>query len=166
MMMKNLSALIGWVLILIGLGIYLYGIYYAIFTPIQVFDMAGNLVQLKIPETLDTLTTTIGAILLTNLGAVLGISLSQPKSALANRTSFSKASLEISEPMNKREILQYIAVLIYLTVLFACFITWAFYSFQTSGEAKPIVSLVEQYGKTLIGVITAYIAFALGVTKT
>lgn len=164
-MIKQIPAIIGWLLLAIAFGIYLYGVYYAIFIPDPVYDNARKLIGYTIPEPLATLTTTIGAILLTNLGAVLGISVSQPESALAGKTLISRKIKEEPPPLTKRELIQFAAVLIYIVTLLACFITWAHASFRNEDDIKPVVPLVEQYGKTLIGVITAYIAFVLGVSR-
>ncbi len=68
-------------------------------------------------------------------------------------------------PLTKREMIQFAGVLIYIITLAACFIAWAFSSFRSEAHIQPVVPLVEQYGKTLIGVITAYIAFVLGVNR-
>ncbi|MEO6978242.1 MAG: hypothetical protein ABI113_07670, partial [Mucilaginibacter sp.] len=114
--MKNLSSIIGWFLLLIALGLYLYGIYFAIFTVPKKDDHV-------LPEILDTLTASIGAILLTNLGAVLGISITQPKSGLAAKALMAK--VELPDPMTRREIIQFTAVLVYLVTLVACFVAWA-----------------------------------------
>ena len=162
--MKQLPAIIGWTLLITALGLYLYGIYYAIFTPNEIKDKTGVITGYSIPEPLDTLVSTIGAILLTNLGAVLGISVSQPQSALAGKTLISAKTVE--SPMSKRELIQFIAVITYIVTLISCFITWAHYAFGKEPNTIHIVPLIQQYGKTLIGVITAYIAFVLGANKS
>lgn len=153
--MKNLSSIIGWFLLLIALGLYLYGIYFAIFTVPKKDDHV-------LPEILDTLTASIGAILLTNLGAVLGISITQPKSGLAAKALMAK--VELPDPMTRREIIQFTAVLVYLVTLVACFVAWAISGFNDKGE-NAVATLVSQNGKMLIGVISAYLAFALGVNQ-
>ncbi len=162
-MIKQIPAIIGWLLLAVAFGLYLFGIYYAIFIPDPVIQN-GIITGYSIPEPLDTLTTTIGAILLTNLGAVLGIAVSKPGSSLAGKTLIQKGA-EVPPPLTKREMIQFAGVLIYIITLAACFIAWAFSSFRSEAHIQPVVPLVEQYGKTLIGVITAYIAFVLGVNR-
>ena len=151
--MKNPSPLIGWFLLFIAVSLYLFGIYFAIF---NATPQAGG-TDVKLPDVFDTLTASIGAILLTNLGAVLGISVSQPNSGLAGKTLM--ASANVPAPMTQRETIQFIAVLVYLVALVACFIAWAVNSFREKPE--PIAALVSQNGKMLIGVISAYVAFVL-----
>ena len=155
--MKNLSSIIGWFLLLIALGLYLYGVFFAIKISLQA-NIGKEIPELH--EILDTLTATIGAILLTNFGAVLGISVTQPKSGLAGKMLINK--VELPDPMTRREIIQFFAVLVYLITLVACFITWAINSFHADDQAKPVATLVSQNGKMLIGVISAYVAFVLG----
>jgi len=163
--MKQLPSFIGWTLLVISLGMYCYGIYYAIFIPDAVTDSSGKIAGLTIPEPLDTLVAAISAILLTNLGAVLGISVTNPSSALAAKTLISKNMAEIPPPLSRRDIIQLTCVIIYIVVLLACFIKWAANTFQKPAEVKLVVPFVQQYGKTLIGVITAYLAFVLGTKK-
>lgn len=151
--MKQVPAIVGWLLLLIAFSLYVYGIYYAI------FNADCSLEACKIPEPLDTLTSTIGAILLTNLGAVLGISVAQPQSGLAAKTLFVK-QINIPPPLTKTEIIQYSAVILYLIVLIACFIKWATVGF--SSDPLKVVPLISQNAKTLLGVISAYVAFVLG----
>jgi hypothetical protein len=156
--MKNFSSIIGWFLLLIALGLYLYGVSAAIFNLnlIPQKNAAGGITGYMLPEILDTLTATIGAILLTNLGAVLGISVTQPQSGLAAKTLMTKVALP--NPITRREIIQLTAVLVYLVTLVACFIKWATNNFDNGNVA----TLVSQNGKMLIGVISAYVAFAVG----
>jgi hypothetical protein len=47
----------------------------------------------------------------------------------------------------------------------ACFITWAVNSFHDDKNITPVTALVSQNGKMLIGVVSAYTAFVLGVNK-
>ena len=159
--MKQLPAIIGWTLLFMAFAIYVYGISYAVFNPDEILDANKKLIGLSIPEPLDTLTATIGAMLLTNFGAVLGISISSQDSALAK--TIIQRNITVPVPLSKREAIQLMGVVIYLIVLIACFVKWAMCSFVKSTDIRPVVPLVQQYGKTLIGVITAYIAFILGI---
>ena len=155
---KN-PAITGWVLVIIAFSVYIYGIYFAIYTPLK----KGN--TLYIPEPLDSILSTIGAILLTNLGAVLGISVAKPSSGLARMTLIGNKDAAVQDPITMREILQYCAVILYMIVLVICFFVWAKNTFLPDDKINPVVSIITQNGKTLFGVIAAYIAFVLGTKK-
>lgn len=151
--MNKIAPFIGWILLIIVFSVYLFGIYSAV--------KLINIHSGKLLEPLDTLTSSVDAMLLLNLGAVLGISVSKPGSGLAQILLINKPINEISEPIKKREVIQIFSVLIYLIVLVTCFITWAFNCFSDDNEKVSI--LVMQNGKVLIAVITAYLAFVLGI---
>ncbi|MBL0356522.1 MAG: hypothetical protein IPP72_06310 [Chitinophagaceae bacterium] len=155
-MKEKIPAITGWVLLLVAFAVYLYGIYFAIWMPIP----KGNTVY--IPEPLDSILSSINAILLTNLGAVLGISVAKPSSGLARMTMIRSNAAIVQDPTTMREVIQYCAVIIYLIVLVVCFFVWAQNTFLEEGKIKPVVSVITQNGKTLFGVIAAYIAFILG----
>ncbi len=159
--MKQIPTIIGWLLILIAFALYIYGLGLGIYCS---FHEDGGGKALALPEPLDIMVTSIGAIFLTNLGAVLGISITNPASALAAKTipSVLKKGEEkaVIPPMNVKETIQYMAVLVFLLGLVSCFIAWACKEF-ISDPAK-IYSIIPQQGKTLIGVISAYMAFILG----
>ena len=159
---SKVSSIIGWILLTFAAAIYAYGI---IMATIQ--SLAHST---KIPEPLDSIVSTIGAILLTNLGAVLGISVAKPQSALSRMTLISRPqtttlaatqAINPTDPATERELIQFVAVVFYLAVLVACFIVWAINTFR-SGDPFPVVNIVEQNGKNLLGVIAAYVAFILG----
>jgi hypothetical protein len=153
--MKHVPTIIGSILLVIAFGVYLYGICCAIAR--KNLDSNYNL-----NEPLNTLTATIDAILLTNLGAVLGYSVAKPDSALAYLTLLGNTNKNMPS-LSATDNIQIIASIIYLIVLIACFITWAIKKF--SPDAKEIAPLVIQNSKALIGVITAYLAFALSVKQ-
>ena len=165
-MKHHISAIIGWALLTIAFGLYIYGIYFAIFTPLHTIDQNKRITGLYIPDPLDSILSTIGAILLTNLGAVLGISVANPSSGLASKTIINRKMELIKISLSKRETIQYFAVILYLTVLVVCFISWAYGTFREDENKKLIVAIVAQNGKTLIGVIAAYIAFVIGTNKS
>lgn len=146
----------------IALGLYLYGIYYAIFLPDEILDTTRKIVGYKIPDPLDTLVSAIGAVLLTNFGAVLGIAVTQPQSAMANKALFQADIKNITPPLSNKELLQLISVLVYLVTILACFVTWAYWTFKSDKDIKPVVPFIQQYGKTLIGVVAAYLATIIG----
>lgn len=156
--MKKLTSFVGWLLLTVAILLYLAGIYYAIFAP-QEISKDGMIIGLKIPEPLDVLTASIGAILLTNFGAVLGISIAKPQSAIASRILISSRVAVIPDPPTKKEDIQFLAVVIYLFTLIACFIKWLAVETKSDDTSKLIVPFVEQYGKTLIAIISAYATF-------
>jgi hypothetical protein len=158
--MKNLSAILGWLLLLAGLAVYLFGIIDAMFLAKPV-TTAGQTI-LKIPDALETITTSIGAILLTNLGVVLGISVSKPASGLAKLTLID-TKIEVPDPVTMREMIQFAAVLVYVVSLIACGVYWAVKGFEISPD--KMVALIPQSAKTLLGVISAYLAYVLAVNK-
>jgi hypothetical protein len=156
--MKNIPSITGWFLVLLAFGLYFFGIAYGIY---RCFPSSGA--PIPLPDALDIMISSLGAILLTNLGAVLGISVANPSSALAKKImpAFTNKAVEnIENPMNLREQLQYMAMLIYLLCLTACFICWAVKGFKA--DAQYVIAIIPQMGKTLIGVVTAYLAFILG----
>lgn len=154
-MRTQIASLAGWLLVLFTSLIYLYGVGFAIFNPL---DKDGSA---YIPEPLDNIVSTIGAILLTNLGAVLGISVAKPNSAFARFPLLVGQKGIAPDPVSQRETIQYIAVIVYMVVLVACFFKWASVAFVKDGDPKKVVPIVIQNGKNLIGVIAAYAAYIL-----
>ena len=160
--MKSVNALIGWILIGIGILFYLYCVCYALDISWNQKHGADNKLLL-VPEGLDAAVTSINALLLTNLGAVLGISVTMPGSALSRNilpTSPLKGAGEIKEPMNSREQIQLIFLIVFLIALIACFITWIKLKFTS--DSQIIAPYVAQSAKMFIGVVLAYLSFILG----
>lgn len=153
-MNKPIPAIIGWSLLFLALGIYIYGICWGIF----MYDPGKEI------EPLSSIVATINAILLTNLGAVLGIAVTKPDSPLAQRVLIGGNTRDSSEPTTKRESIQYFAVMLYILVLVTCFIAWICTLLEE--KKNSISELIVQNGKALIGVITAYLGFVLGTAKT
>jgi hypothetical protein len=157
--MKPLNALIGWFLLGVAFLFYGYGVYRAIevsWPPVN----PNNISQY--PVGLDAAIASINAILLTNLGAVLGISISNPNSALARNILPAKGTVvapAISAPMDSREQIQLLAVIIYLISLIACFVTWLVSGFET--DPTKILAFVAQSAKMFIGVVVAYLTLIL-----
>jgi hypothetical protein len=160
--MKNVVAIIGWLLLAAGIGSFIYGIYFAIFLSYEVEE--HGLTVLKMPETLEAITTGVGAILLTNLGAMLGISITQP-AAKTTRIAFAPSAMRITviDPPTIRDWIQTGAVLIYVIALVACGIKWASATFKATPDL--VVPLISQNSKTLIGVVSAYFAFVLAINS-
>ena len=157
--MKQIPSIIGWLLIILAFGLYSYGLGYGIYESFR--PIALGKVH-SFPEPLDIMVSSIGAIFLTNLGAVLGISVTNPTSALAARTLPLAKNIqrELIPPMNVREQIQYLAVLVFLVGLISCFIAWACKCFHS--EPEKILSIIPQQAKMFLGVVSAYTAFILG----
>lgn len=134
--------------------LYLVGIYYAVFDPEEIIE-GGKVIGYKIPKPLDIPTTSMGAILLTNFGAVLGISITSPNSVMANKILLGQI-VKNSNPPTKTEKIQLLGVIVYLLTLIVCFIKWLVVEFDRDATIKLIVPFVEQYGKTLIAIVLAY----------
>jgi hypothetical protein len=161
--MKKGNALIGWFLILVALGFYLYGVYEAIAIAWEQKKNGENLVTV-LPEGIDTILTSFNALLLTNLGIVLGISVTLPSSALS-RNLIPRSSLhgaaggEVRDPLNSREQVQLVCLIAFLLALCACFVTWLV---KEVWQGKTIVAYVSQSAKTLAAVLVTYLSFVLG----
>jgi hypothetical protein len=157
--MKQIPSIIGWLLIILAFGLYAYGLGYGIY---ESFQTRAPGTVLSFPEPLDIMISSIGAIFLTNLGAVLGISVTNPASALAARTLPLAKNIqrELIPPMNAREQIQYLTVLVFLAGLISCFIAWACKCFHS--EPEKILAIIPQQGKMFLGVVSAYMAFILG----
>lgn len=151
---------VGWLLLAAALGFYVYGMYSAI--------------ELSWPKTPsdkplvfhDVLSTTIGsmqALLLTNLGMLLGISVANPNSGVARALKLDKKGSYIDQapppPMEMKEKIQLFALVIYVFSLIACFATWTINGF--SSESTQVVSLIPESGKLFIGVALAYLTAIL-----
>ncbi len=158
--MKNpLVAYIGWLLILAAIGFYVYGLFEAI-------HLSWSTVPIKdtdFPPFLSTTISSMQALLLTNLGILLGISITKPDSVIARQLMLGKNDMEIKEvkdPLEMREKIQLLSLVIYITGLIACMVTWAKNDF--SSNPADVVSLIAESGKMFIGVVLAYLTAVLG----
>jgi len=162
--MKNpIIAYIGWLLLLSALGFYVYGIYEAIKLSWPK-DPGTEIIKYH-----DVLSTTIGsiqALLLANLGILLGISIAKPHSGLAKQLMLNKTTNkigmapDISAPLELREKVQLFALVLYVCSLIACFITWSTNGF--SSDSKDVVSLIPESSKMFLGVVLTYLTAVLG----
>ena len=160
-MKSPIIAYVGWLLVLSAVSFYVYGIYEAIYL---------SLGKMPIGETdyHPVLASTVGsiqALLLANLGILLGISIAKPNSNIArqlmlnkpnNKTSF---TAEIPPPLDIREKIQLVALVLYVVSLIACLATWIANNF--SADSKDVVSVVPEAGKMFIGVVLAYLTAVL-----
>lgn len=161
-MKEFIIASIGWILLLGIFGIYGYGL----ITAIQL-GWNGDVPKDEYPEALSTAINSVQALLLTNMGALLGITITQPNSALARtlklRTSFSlrQGVAAIPNPTNLtiRELIQLGALVIYVAGLIVCAIAWGHDGFVS--DSTKIIDVVSTSGKMLIGVGLSYLAVVL-----
>ena len=168
--MKNsIASYVGWLLLVAALGFYIYGMGKAIYLswPFKVLPTITTITPTPNPDPipfwpeLATLLSSIQALLLTNLGMVLGISITNRNSTLAKalllNTAITKGiQTPPPDPMQLKEKIQVFAVIVYILVLIACLITWIHNDFTSF--PSEIVSVVAESGKMFLGVILAYLA--------
>ena len=168
--MKNsIASYVGWLLLFSALGFYIYGMGHAIslswlYTPPDpdlIIDpkIANAIPDIKFWPELATLLSSIQALLLTNLGIVLGIAITNRNSAVAKALLINRKAITSPDPMELKAQIQIFAVIIYILVLIACLITWIHNDFSNS--PNEIVSIVAESGKMFFGVILAYLATLL-----
>lgn len=156
------TASIGWILLLAIFGLYSYGLITAID-----LSWTGDIPEGKYPEALSTAINSMQALLLTNLGALLGIAVTNPASAIARTLKLRSASSAAQgaalpappNPLNVREYIQLAALIIYVLGLIACTIGWGHDDF--SSDSKHVIDVVSTSGKMLIGVALAYLTAVL-----
>lgn len=160
-MNKSTISYVGWLLVIAALGFYGYGVFEAIY-----LSWPGDVSPepIKYSEVLSSTIGSIQALLLANLGMVLGISISNPQSGLAkslmlNKNTSVDVSLAPATPLDVKEKVQLWALLIYVIVLIACLITWIKNEFST--DPKIVVSIIPESGKMFIGVVLAYLTAVL-----
>lgn len=158
--MKNsITSYVGWLLLVSAFGFYIYGISEAVILSWTNSEIGPG----RFSDILSTTLSSIQALLLTNLGVVLGISIAKPDSPLARNimlNSFTNPTTKAPPPpVELREKLQVIAVAVYVFCLIVCLITWIHNDFST--ETKQVVSIVPESGKMFIGVVLAYLTAVL-----
>lgn len=151
---------VGWILIAAALGFYIYGISNAVCLSWTGKEISTN----AYPAVLASTMGSMQALLLANLGMVLGVSIAKPNSALANSVLLnSRGATEGQQasppPLEVREKVQLFALVIYLLALIGCLITWIHRGF--SEDSKNIVPLIAESGKMFIGVVLAYLTAVL-----
>lgn len=162
-MQNSITAYVGWLLLLSAFGFYAFGVGYAI----NISWSKVPITQAMYPEALSTAISSIQALLLTNLGIVLGISITKPASSLAktimlqSNTGAQKGIIgTIPDPLAFREKIQLTAMVVYILSLIACLITWAHDGF--SSASTDVLDTISQSGKMFIGVVLAYLTAVLG----
>ncbi len=150
----GIASYVGWLLLLSALGFYGYGITKAVLQTVS-----G---EIKYHEFLLATIGSIQALLLANLGVVLGIKVAKPDSNIARSISFkwgSNTGGEPIPPMEIKEKIQLIALSVYSLSLVVCFITWIVKDFTV--DPTMIVSVIPESGKMFIGVVLAYLSTVL-----
>jgi hypothetical protein len=127
--------------------IYLVGIVYAI-----IHTKKGT--PSEMPGYLDHMITTIGGVLATNLGAVLGIKFAEGSNLLSL-----KMSATIPPDIGTFQI---IVAFLYFFCMIAAGITWASKKFTPDPEI--VVPALPRLSKTLAGVAVGALALAVGIT--
>lgn len=158
---NNVVAYVGWFLLTAALGFYVYGMYEVVS---QTFCSGKQ--PIKISEVLTTTLSSIQALLLANLGIILGISISKPESKVARAVLFNAGNSnlkEVDSPMQIASKVQLFAVIIYILSLVICLVAWACKEFVT--DAAKVVPVVSESGKMFIGVVLAYLTAVLGVRQ-
>jgi hypothetical protein len=112
----------------------------------------------KMSAFLSSVVVSIAAILATNLGAVLGISTVDSKSAFRRSFTWNPLNIFSSEAPN---VSQTIACYIYVLGLLAAAIVWARKNFIEA----DVVALIPQLTKSLVGVVVGALAVALSVQR-
>jgi hypothetical protein len=159
-MNNSILSYVGWLLLFATLGFYVFGIYEAIRLSWSALPGAETINYHPV------LSSTIGAIqalLLANLGMLLGVSVSTPNSNIAHslKLSASTANPELAPPppMDIKDKIQLFALAMYIISLIACLLTWIVNNF--SSDSKDVVSIIPESGKMFIGVVLAYLTAVL-----
>lgn len=161
-MNKSILSFAGWLLLSTAIAFYIYGIGKAIamsWTPLTE-DQAKNF-----PVFLSSAVGSIQAILITNMGVLLGIAIKDPNSAVANQlTIFSGKPTstinEVTPPLESQEKIQLFGVILLIISFVACMVVWAKRDFV---DDRTILPVIIESGKMFIGITLAY--FSLLFTK-
>lgn len=143
------------ILLAFGCVAYVYGIAKAF-----VISWKGDDVN-KMPAFLVNVVGTIGTILATNLGAVMGLTLAESPSDSFSEEDWDPVNLFVAEHASKA--FQTTACYIYVIGLIAAAIVWTHRKFET--DPQKIVPLVPELTKSLLGVIVGVLVVALGISQ-
>jgi len=135
-------------ILLLGCAAFLYGVWKACFLS---WTSTGYPDQM--PVFLSGVVTTMAAVFSTNLGAVLGISITQPSSAFRIKGAWNPLNLFTSPTPT---VVQTTACYIYILSLIAAAIVWAKRDFDP--DANHLVPLIPVLTKSLLGVMLGLIA--------
>jgi hypothetical protein len=153
---KLIGSYIGWLLVLSALGFYLYGIIEAINQTLRSTETKSVVYPAFLSNTIGSLQ----ALLLTNLGVLLGISVTNPDSRVARTLRLSgpetKPTTNSMSPMELSQIIQLFGLIIFILCLIACLVTWI--KKDLVEDSKLVVSVISESGKMFSAVVVAYIA--------
>lgn len=158
---NNVVAYVGWFLLAAAFGFYGYAMFEVVSATFKPTGVGKN-----ISEVLTTTLSSIQALLLANLGIILGISISKPESRVARTMLFNAPNTNLAEtenPMQMASKVQLFAVIIYILSLIICLVAWGYKKFVT--DAAEVVPVVSESGKMFIGVVLAYLTAVLGVKQ-
>src|SRR5665213_3250570 len=150
-MPKQLSFFMSAILF-IGCLVFAYGIVLACY--LSLMHCPENM-----PPFMATTDTTISAVFATNLGSVLGITLTNPKSDFHVAKNWNPLRI-LSSPNPSH--LQILGCYFYVAGLLACAITWAILGLDTPGK-MAVVPLIVDFTKSLLGIIVGVIAVSLNI---
>lgn len=153
-MKKPITYLLG-LFIFIGCAIYIYCIALACIESWPRFQSVY-----EIPVFLSTTVTSIAALVATNLGAVLGITITKSNSLFGESKTW-KPLTAFSEPEPTN--FQATAFYIYVLSLIACGVIWAVRKFEP--DPTLIVPLIPEMTKSLLGVIIGVLAMSLNIQQ-
>lgn len=154
-MKKQFQNLLG-LFIILGCAFYIYGIVLAC-----IKSWPAGPVDFEFRVFLSTSITSIAALLATNLGAVLGISITNPNSTFKKANTWNPFTAITDPEPNKY---QAIAIYVYVASLLACGIVWAKKGFTE--DSTHIIPIIPEMTKTLIGVIIGSLALGLNIKPT
>lgn len=148
-LIKGMAVYVGWLLLFSAVGFYLYGIVQAI---VESFSE-----EISYNPYLLTTIGSIQALLLANLGAVLGIKFANPGSNIGRALSLtSRTSKEpLPPPLEGRDKVQLFALALFTLSLISCFITWIVKDFSINQQ--EVVSIIPDSGKMFIAVVLSYV---------
>ncbi len=166
---KPIINLVGWLLLFSALGFFLYGIGYAIY-----LSWDGN-VEKEYAPALEGIIASLQALLLTNLGMLLGISVANPQSGIAQQLLLGRPAkgveaqkLDLPDPLSLREKIQLFGLVVYVVSLIVCVVTWAVNDFPsglsndtTTTTKREVLPLIAASGKIFFGVALAYLTLVL-----
>lgn len=160
-MKTSLTSYVGWLLLLSALGFYGYGIFEAIRLSWPLTPSAEPIV---FSEVLSTTLSSVQALLLTNLGMLLGISVADRNSSIARQLMLGSnpqpGTERVVPPTEIKDKIQLFALAVYVLSLVACLVTWIHNGFST--KSTDVIPVIAESGKMFIGVVLAYITVIIG----
>jgi hypothetical protein len=114
----------------------------------------------KMPQFLAHAITTIGSVLATNLGAVLGLNLVEAPGLASTKGLYDLNQIPSLPQAPSTPELQVLAAWVYVIGLIVAFVMWAIKWFPTKPE--EVVNTLPELSKTLLGVLVGALVVALG----